>query len=131
MTLELTCLALAGLLWAAQLAHLALRANLEIGSRYFLSPRDTDPPQPLSPGTARLKRAYQNHHEALLLFGIAVTVLTLAGKESTLTSALAIAYLLARFLFVPAYLGGWSPWRSVFFGIGYLCSILLLLLALF
>ncbi|CUX80826.1 MAG: putative membrane protein [Roseibaca calidilacus] len=130
MSVELTCLALAGLLWAAQLAHLALRANLEIGSRYFLSPRDTDPPQPLSPGTARLKRAYQNHHEALLLFAVAIAVLTLADKESAVTASLAVAYLLARTLFVPAYLLGWSPLRSVFFGIGYLCSILLLVLAL-
>jgi len=130
MSLELICLASAGLLWAAQLAHVALRANLEIGARYFLSPRDTDPPQPLSPGTARLQRAYQNHQEALLLFAVAVTTVTLAGKESLLTGALALAYLGARLLFVPAYLFGWQPWRSVFFGIGYLCSILLLVIAL-
>ena len=131
MSVELVCLALAGLLWAAQLAHVAIRANLEIGSSYFLSPRDTDSPQPLSPGTARLKRAYQNHHEALLLFAVAVTTVTLADKESALTGALAVLYLGARLLFVPAYLLGWQPWRSVFFGIGYLCSILLLVIALF
>lgn len=130
MSLELTCLAFAGLLWAAQLAHVALRANLEIGSRYFLSPRDSDPPQPLSPGTARLQRAYQNHHEALLLFAVAVATVTLTGKESPLSAILAFAYLGARILYVPAYLFGWQPWRSVFFGIGYLCSILLLVIAL-
>lgn len=130
MTIELTSLALAALLWAVQLAHLALRANLEIGARYFLGPRDTDPPQPLSPGTARLRRAYQNHHEALVLFAVAIIVVTLADKHSAWTSALALGYLGARVLFVPAYLLGWQPWRSVFFGIGYLCSILLLALAL-
>lgn len=129
MSLELTCLALAGLLWAGQLAHVALRANLEIGTRYFLSPRDDPPPKPLSPGTARLKRAYDNHQEALLLFGVAVTAITLADKSTPLTGALALVYLGARLAFVPAYLLGWQPWRSVFFGIGYLCSILLLVLA--
>ena len=41
LTPDLTALILAALLWAAQLAHMAVRANLEIGSRYFLSPRDT------------------------------------------------------------------------------------------
>jgi uncharacterized MAPEG superfamily protein len=130
MTPDLTALILAALLWAAQLAHMAVRANLEIGSRYFLSPRDTPPQQNLSQGTQRLKRAYDNHAEALLLFAIAVTAITLTGKESTTTAFLAFTYLAARLLFVPAYALGWTPWRSVFFGIGYLCSILLLLLAL-
>ena len=128
---DLTALILAALLWAGQLAHMAIRANLEIGSRYFLSPRDTPPPQNLSQSTQRLKRAYENHLEALVLFAIAVMAITLTGKESTLTTILAFGYLGARVLFVPAYALGWTPWRSVFFGIGYLCSILLLALALF
>jgi uncharacterized MAPEG superfamily protein len=130
LTPELTALVLAALLWAGQLAHMAVRANLEIGSRYFLSPRDTPPPQELSQSTQRLKRAYDNHAEALLLFAIAITAITLTGKESTATAILAFTYLGARMVFIPAYALGWTPWRSVFFGIGYLCSILLLLLAL-
>jgi uncharacterized MAPEG superfamily protein len=130
LTPDLIALILAALLWAGQLAHMAVRANLEIGSRYFLSPRDTPPPQELSQGTQRLKRAYTNHAEALLLFAIAVTAITLTGKESTASATLAFTYLVARLLFVPAYALGWTPWRSVFFGIGYLCSILLLVLAL-
>jgi len=130
MTPDLIALILAALLWAGQLAHMAVRANLEIGSRYFLSPRDTAPPRELSQATLRLKRAYDNHHEALLLFAVAITAITLTGKESIASAILAFAYLGARILFVPAYALGWTPWRSVFFGIGYLCSILLLVLAL-
>ncbi len=130
MTVELTCLVLAALLWAAQLALVAIRANLEIGAQYFLSPRDAAAPKPLSTETARLSRAYTNHFEALLLFAIAVVSVTLADAESGLTAALAVGYIVARALYVPAYARGWVPWRSVFFGIGYLCSGLMLVLAL-
>lgn len=130
MSLEIICLALAGLLWAGQLAHVAMRANLEAGSRYFLSPRDAPMPHKLSPGTLRLQRAYQNHHEALVLFTVAVAAITLADKATALSGLLALGYVIARGLYVPAYLLGWTPWRSVFFGIGYLCSVLLLALAL-
>lgn len=131
LTPELTALILAALLWAAQLAHMAVRANLEIGSRYFLSPRDTPPPKELSNATMRLKRAYENHLEALVLFAVAITAITLTRNNSIATAILAYGYLCARVLFIPAYAFGWTPWRSVFFGIGYLCSIILLILALF
>jgi len=131
LTPELTALILAALLWAGQLAHMAIRANLEIGSRYFLSPRDTPPPKELSNSTMRLKRAYENHLEALVLFAVAITAITLTGNEGTATTILSFGYLGARLLFIPAYALGWTPWRSIFFGIGYLCSIMLLILALF
>lgn len=131
MTVEIICLALAGLLWAGQLAHMAVRANLEVGTRYFLSPRDEPMAQKPSRGTLRLQRAYQNHHEALVLFAVAVMAVTLAEKETAFSGMLAVGYLVARGLYVPAYLLGWTPWRTVFFGIGYLCSVLLLVLALF
>lgn len=131
MTAELLCLVFAALLWAGQLAHAAVRANLEVGSRYFLSPRDTPPPVQPSQATARLMRAYDNHKEALLLFAVAIIALTLTGKENLLTTVCAAAYLLARILFVPAYAMGWVPWRSVFFGIGFVASVLILIVALF
>lgn len=130
MTPELTALTLAALLLMAQLGWMAVRANLEVGSSYFLSPRDTPPAEIPSPGTMRLKRAYENHLEALPPFAVAVLVVTLADAASGVTAACAWAYLLARVLYVPAYLFGWVPWRSVIFGVGYLASGLMLLVAL-
>lgn len=130
MTPELVALTLSGLLLAAQLALMAVRANLELGSSYFLSPRDTNPPQQPSTVTLRLKRAYENHLEALLLFAVAVTVITLAERQSGFTAACAFAYLAARALYVPAYALGWVPWRSVFYGIGFLATVLILIAAL-
>ncbi len=127
---ELLALALSGLLLAAQLAVMAVRANLEIGTHYFLSPRDDPPPRSLDRITARLQRAYNNQLEALLLFAVAVTVVTLADKTSPLTAACAWVFLGARILFVPAYAFGWVPWRSVFFGLGLVSSLIILLVAL-
>ncbi|MBC7158109.1 MAG: MAPEG family protein [Rhodobacteraceae bacterium] len=130
MTPELTALALAALLLLAQLGWMALRANLEVGSRYFLSPRDAPPTQLPSPGTMRLKRAYENHLEALPPFAVAVLVVTLSDAASPFTAACAWGYLAARALYAPAYLLGWVPWRSILFGIGYATSILMILAAL-
>ncbi len=130
MTPELTALALSALLLLVQLAIMAVRANLEIGPGYFLGPRDTPPPKALNAGTMRLKRAYENHIEGLLPFAVAVAVVSLADASSALTVAFAWGYLAARVLYVPAYFYGWVPWRSVFFGIGYLATALMLIAAL-
>jgi uncharacterized MAPEG superfamily protein len=130
MTPALVALALSGLLLAAQLVHVAIRANREIGPAYFLTPRDTPPPRDLSRGTARLKRAYQNHVEAFPLFAAAVLVAELSGSTGALTTSCAFAYLAARVAFVPAYLYGWTPWRSVFFGAGFGATLIIFVAAL-
>lgn len=130
MSAELVALALSGLLALMQLALMAVRANMEIGPAYFLTPRDEPPPRPLSQGTARLKRAYDNHLEALPVFAVAVLAVVLAEKSSAATAALAWLHLLARVVFVPAYFYGWVPWRSVFYGLGYVASAALLIAAL-
>jgi uncharacterized MAPEG superfamily protein len=130
MTPALIALALSGLLLAVQLIHVAILANREVGPAYFLTPRDTPPPREFSKGTARLKRAYQNHVEAFPLFAAAVLVAELSGGTGMLTTACAFAYLAARVAFVPAYLYGWTPWRSVFFGVGFVATLIIFLAAL-
>ena len=74
MTPELTALALAGLLQAAQFGLFATPANIELTPAYTTSPRDAPPPRPLSKITARLQRALTNHFEGLILFTLAVVV---------------------------------------------------------
>lgn len=130
MTPELIVLLLAALLAVVQLGWNAVRANLEVGPAWFLTPRDDAPPQPLSTGLGRLKRAYENHMETLPLFAIAAIVVTLAGASSGLTVACAWIYLGARVLFVPAYRFGWMPWRSAIWAAGFAATVLMLLAAL-
>ena len=130
MAVELQVLALAVLLAGLQLALFAVPANLEIGSGYTTGPRDTPPPRPLSMRTARLQRAFANHVENLVLFAAAAAAVVLAGKSSALTEALAVAYLLARIAYVPAYASGVPYLRSAVFAIGWAATMALAAAAL-
>ena len=130
MTPELTALALAGLLQALQFVVFAVPANLELTPAWTASPRDTPPPRPLSKTTARMQRALSNHFEGLILFTLAVVVVTLGQQASGFTAACAYTYLAARLAYVPAYVMGLSPWRSAIWGIGFLATIAMILSAL-
>jgi len=135
MTSELTVLALAALWQVVQITLMAIPANLELGVSKTLSPRDPDRLQkPLmdqvSPRTGRLHRAMTNHFEGLILFTIAVIVVTLANASSPLTSTCAWTYLSARILYVPAYAFGWAPWRSLLWAVGLCATVIMLLAAL-
>ncbi|WP_127561844.1 MAPEG family protein [Nioella ostreopsis] len=135
MTPELTTLALAALWQVVQIALMAIPANLELGTAKTLSPRDPDRLQkPLmeqvSLRTGRLHRAMTNHFEGLILFTIAVVVVTLAEASSPLTTACAWTYLAARILYVPAYAFGWVPWRSAFWTVGLGATVVMLVAAL-
>jgi len=131
-TPELTVLALAGLLQVVQYALMSVPANLELGPRRTLGTRDdaADLQSRLSPRTARLYRALDNHFEGLILFTLAVVVVTLGGKASGFTAACAWTYLAARVLYVPAYAFGLVPWRSVVWLIGFLATMAMILAAL-
>ncbi len=130
MTPELTVLALCGLLQAAQYALFAVPANRELGMGYTSSPRDKPPSRQLSIPTARLQRALTNHFEALVLFTLAVVVVSLSGQSTPVTQTAAWLFLAARILYVPAYAFGWRPWRSAIWGIGFFATVTMLVSAL-
>ncbi len=129
MTPDLTVLALAALLQSAQIALAGAAMNRDVGAAWNAGPRDA--PADYSPLTGRLRRAVSNHFEALISFTIAVVVVTLSGTAGALTAACAWVYLAVRILYVPAYAFGWTPWRSVIFGIGYAATLVMILAALF
>ena len=126
MTPELTALALAGLLQALQFAAFAIPANLELGTGYTSSARDRPPSRQLSTVTGRLQRAMNNHFEGLILFTLAVVVVTLGQQSTPTTQYAAWAYLGARVLYIPAYAFGWRPWRSAIWGIGFFATVTML-----
>ena len=135
MTPELTALTLAALLQVVQYVLMSVPANLELGMGKSMSPRDRDRlggslEDQLSVKTARLKRALDNHFEGLILFAIAVFVITWSDQGDGITAALSGLYLLARILYVPAYYFGWAPWRSLIWLAGFAATVLMLLLAL-
>ena len=130
MTPELTALALCGLLQAVQFLLYAIPANRELGTRYTSSPRDKPPNQPLSTLTGRLQRAMNNHFEGLILFTLAVVVVTQSGQSTATTQTAAYTFLAARVLYVPAYAFGWRPWRSAIWGVGFFATVIMLVAAL-
>ncbi|MFP4451309.1 MAPEG family protein [Rhodosalinus sp.] len=128
MTPELTALALAVLLQAAQLALYSVLGQKAAGTKAAMSPRDEPIPLPGKAGRAR--RAMDNHFEGLILFTAAVAVVTLSDQSTPFTAAMAWLYLAARLLYVPAYLFGWVPWRSLIWAAGFLATLAMLLAAL-
>lgn len=135
MNSELTILIYAALLQCIQFALMAVPANMELGTGKTASPRDLDrlgKPmiELLSVKTARLARAMSNHFEALILFGIAITVVSLSDQTNAITTACAWTYLGARILYIPAYYFGWTPWRSIIWFVGFLSTLVILITAL-
>lgn len=136
MTTELTVLALAGLLQVVQYLCMAIPANLELGTGKTMSPRDRARlggalEDQVSVGTARLYRALNNHFEGLILFTLAVVVVTLGDATGPITAACAWIYLVARVAYVPAYWLGLTPWRSLIWVVGFAATVVMLLAGLF
>lgn len=128
MTPELTVLGLAAILQAVQIALAAWSLNRDGLSGWNASARDSD--APFSITTGRLRRAVENHFEALAFFTIAVVLVTLGDAASGFTALCAWSYLAARILYVPAYTLGWVPWRSLIYAVGMLASFAMILTAL-
>ncbi|MBP1805346.1 MAPEG family protein [Rubellimicrobium aerolatum] len=99
------------------------------GRAWNQSPRDI----PRDPGLkgGRAQRAAENHVTALLLFATAVLTLAVTDQFTGWTAVLAWVFVLARLLYIPAYVQGWSPARSGIWAVGALATALLLLAALF
>ena len=130
MTPELTALTLAALLQILQFILYAIPANFELSPGYTMSPRDRAPSRDLSDRTARLGRAFGNHFEGLILFGIAVGVIQMSSQNSGFTAVMAWIYLAARVLYIPAYALGLKPYRSFIWMTGFVATALMLVAAL-
>ncbi|SEN79923.1 Uncharacterized conserved protein, MAPEG superfamily [Pseudorhodobacter antarcticus] len=130
MTPELTTLALAALLQAVQFALFAIPANMELGTGYTSSARDRPPSRQISDRTGRLQRAMNNHFEGLILFTIAVLVVTLGNQSTPLTQTCAWVYLAARVLYIPAYFYGWRPGRSIIWATGFFATFTMIIATL-
>lgn len=128
MTPELTVLALAALLQLVQFILYSITGNQQAGVEAGLGPRDKK--HEMTGTAGRLQRALNNHFEGLIMFTIAVVVVTLGNQSTGVTQAAAWVYLAARVLYVPAYVFGWIPWRSVIWMIGLAATMTMIIAAL-
>lgn len=129
MSAETTALALAALLQVAQIGLAGAVMNRDVGAKWNAGPRDGQPE--FSALTGRLRRAVDNHFEGLILFTIAVLLVSLADTGNVLTAICAWAYLVARVLYIPAYAYGWAPWRSVIWAVGFVATLVMIVTSLF
>lgn len=128
MTPELTALALAGLLQTAQYVTYSVAGQRQLGRRVAMGTRDNDPA--LTGQTARLQRALNNHFEALIMFTLAVVVVTLGDQSTAVTATCAYVYLVARVLYIFCYVYGLTPWRSYIWAIGLVATVTMIVAAL-
>ena len=132
---ELTALTLAGLLQVVQFGLMSVSANLDVGPGKTMSPRDPQRlggplQEQLGVTSGRLFRAFNNHFEGLIMFTLAVVVVTLSDQSTGFTAGCAWTYLAARVLYIPAYALGLSPWRSLIWMVGFFATVFMLLAAL-
>ncbi len=128
MPAELTALALAGLLQMLQFALYSVLANRQVGVHYAMGARDE--PRQLTGAAGRAQRAMNNHFEGLILFTLAVVVVTLSNQSTPVTAACAWVYLVARAAYIPAYQFGLAPWRSLIWMVGFGATLVMLIAAL-
>ena len=108
MSFELTMLAWTLVLALVQVLLPAVVRNREVGLRYQAGPRDAATPPP-----GRLMRAQSNLFETLPIFAIAVLIVHVTGRENALTHYGALAYFVARLVYVPLYVSGVPFVRSL------------------
>jgi len=89
--------------------------NKSGGLMLALGPRDNPPPQTILGG--RAERALTNMQEALPVF-LALALLNLIVGSAALALTGATVFLVARTLYVPAYLAGIPLLRSLIWGAG-------------
>lgn len=126
---EIQVLAWSGLLMVAQFVLMGIYASQQLGTRYLVSPRDEN--REVTGTAGRLRRAFNNHVEGLVLFTAAAVAVTLSDASSPVTEACAFAYLAARVVYVPTYWFG-IPWlRTIVWAVGLLATVTMLLTVLF
>lgn len=128
MTPELTALALAGLVQAAQYTSYMIAGQRQVGRNVAMGKRDHV--IALSGKTARIQRALNNHFEGLIMFTLAVVVVTMGNQSSTLTAVCAYTYVVARILYVFCYVYGLTPWRSYIWFVGLVATVTMIIAAL-
>ena len=127
MTIELKLLAWTLVLALVQIFLPSQFRNKETGTDYNAGPRD-EPGPPVGIVTGRLQRAQQNLYETLPLFGFAILLAHVVGREGALTLWGAWLYFVARIVYVPLYARGIPYVRSIVWMVS-LLGLLMVLVA--
>lgn len=125
---ELNILLLYGLLVAVTILAQATGAATQLDMGYLLGSRDEK--RTLEGMVGRLERALNNSITAMALFAPAVLVLSAKNAFDTTTLAACQIFLVARVLYLPAYVFNLVGVRSLVWMAGFAATIALYLLAI-
>lgn len=126
MTIAAWCL-LAGFVliyWPRVIAYNATRA--QEGRYDILEPRVQQ--QRLAGKALRAQSAHQNMLEAFPAFAAAVLLNHILASDPAWRDGLALAFVIARAVYIPAYLGDWGYRRTAVWGVGFFATLGLFLL---
>lgn len=129
MTPEFIMLAFTLILALVQILAAAQASTMERGIAWNASARDGES-KPLGKVAGRLARAQANLFETLPLFGAAVIMAHIAGKDGTLTFLGTHLYFFGRLVYLPLYAFGVAYLRTLVWLIA-TAGLVLVLAALF
>ncbi len=125
---ELNILGLYGLFVCLTIVAQSSGAMTQLDMGYLLSSRDER--RTLEGMAGRLERALNNAVTAMALFAPAVLILAVKEAFTPTSLMLCQAFLVARVLYLPAYVFGLTGFRSLVWLVGFAATIALYLLAL-
>ena len=119
---ELTCLKLAVLMWIVHVTTQGVFAQASLGLDYLGSPRDQprDPEGVLYP---RATRALRNYVENLAPFVAADLGLIVTNHSGGWGAPL---WIVMRIVYLPLYLTGASPWRTIAWVLSLIAIVMML-----
>ena len=117
MTIELWAVLVTGIMTYLTILFQQLNMSASQGSAYSLSNRDT--PIEETPLAGRLRRAAKNGTEAVAVFAPLVIIAQFLDISNGWTQYAAIAYLIARVLYLPSYALGLVPIRTMIWSLGF------------
>lgn len=124
MSISLWCLFIAGLLHAVSKAPLGAAQARMAGGYDNQLPRDQQ--ANLDAQGKRALAAHQNQIESFPMFAAGILVALFTGTTTAAIDYLAITYIVARLVFIYAYIKNLSTIRSSVWGVGYIASLALL-----
>ena len=125
---ELSILGVYGLIVALTLVAQATGAMGRLGMGYMMSSRDE--PATLGRYTSRLDRALANSVVAMALFAPAVLIVVLQDRTGAGSLLACQAFLIARAVYIPAYVAGVPGLRTLAWLAGFAATILLYFLGI-
>ena len=101
------------------------------GMSWLASNRELESKPALTGAAARAERAHANFKENFPAFAAAVLILVYAGHTCTGTAVASAVFVAARLLYIPAYIGGIPPLRTLMWTLGWGSTIYILAVAVF